>query len=459
MKTGIARFLGIPLLTFWALGIVSCGSASNGTLTFYHYAMTSALNTELEEKLTAFTAESGISVKHVPISKDNYDAAISTKLTSSKTGIDVLYLDQPLLAQYAKAGSIANLDDYVSDDVSYEDPTITVDGAEVFNKNAFYESAWKTAQYQGSTYAIPLTLNTSVLFYNLATIKAACSYDTDEEATSALSSIATWQDLKDFVNGAGDYSGHGVNGLGSSYAMFGGMGDGGYMGWYSQCFIAAAGGEMMDETTKVVLPDDDGSVTTAFEMIKYLYDRSPDSLINSSSGFTGTSASPAGKILFKLADSSAIDDLDVAYTTFGAIPFPGFSAAIGSMSNIGGENLAIASKSTLKGEAVELIHFLLSEDSMPFLQQCTNNYAAVKEYATIDTFATDAASPVYAMYSVIKSQLVTAQVRPVVSGWLQVNDNAIPQYLGYYIDGDEGYETPTPAIAAIREYAADYLAY
>ena len=52
----------------------------------------------------------------------------------------------------------------------------------------------------------------------------------------------------------------------------------------------------------------------------------------------------------------------------------------------------------------------------------------------------DAASPTYKMYSVVKTQLSSAQVRPVVAGWMQVNDNGIPTHgkkLYIVIEADE----------------------
>jgi ABC-type glycerol-3-phosphate transport system substrate-binding protein len=438
-----------------ALSLASCGSSSDSNeVTFYHYGTTSELSNEFTSILADFTEESGIKVKRVPITKDNYNAAVSQKMGGKKNDIDLLYLDQPLLAQYAKSGLIENLSDYFTNDTSSSDEVVTVDGEEKFNQNAFYSSAWSTAVYDGKPYAIPLTLNTSILYYNLTTIKTAGNYSSDDEALEAVSSIATRSDLKDFVAGEGDYSGHKVNNLGSEYALFSGMGDGGYMGRYSQCYVASSGGELFDETTSSVLPNDDGTITDAFEMIKYMYDNSPKSIMNSSTGFKGTSSSPAGKVLFSLADGSAIDDLDVSYTTFGAIKFPGKTEEIGSKSNIGGENLVIPSRSEHKENAIKLAKYLISSECMSFIQECTKNYAAVEKYATIDTFSNDASSSVYQMYSTIKDQLATAQVRPVVKGWMDVNDNAIPTNLNKYIDGTS---TVIEAIENIRTYASETL--
>jgi len=443
-KIGLTFVIGSAL----ACSVAGCGGSGGSgsdTITFYHYAMTNSLNEQLESKLSAFTEETGIKVKHVAVAKDNYNATITTKLTGKKKDIDVAYLDQPLLAQYASSSVLYKLDDYV---ITSSEAGETVEDGDSFkfNKSAFNESAWATAVYDGSVYAIPLTMNTSVLFYNTATIKAAGGYATDEEAIAAVEAIKTWSDLKTFAER--------IEGLGTDYALFTGMSDGGYMGWYSQCFIAAAGGKLYDDTTKTVLPDDDGSVTRAFEMIKYMYDKSPEAIRNSTTSFTGTTTAPAGKALFQLADSSLIKDLNVSYTTFGAIQIPGETGTIGSVSNIGGENLVITQKSENKDKALKLIKYLISEDCMSMFQSCTNNFSAVNKYATISTFSTDTSSSTYKMYSVIKTQLATAQVRPVVNGWTDVNDNGIPPHLKSYINGEK---TVSEAITAIRNYAAQYL--
>ena len=58
------------------------------------------------------------------------------------------------------------------------------------------------------------------------------------------------------------------------------------------------------------------------------------------------------------------------------------------------------------------------------------------------------------MYSVVKTQLSSAQVRPVVAGWMQVNDNGIPTHLKAYVEGTKSFDD---AIGAIRKYAAQYL--
>jgi ABC-type glycerol-3-phosphate transport system substrate-binding protein len=282
------KYLALILGGLGALSLASCGSSSDSNeVTFYHYGTTSELSNEFTSILANFTEETGIEVKRVPITKDNYNAAISQKMGGKKNDIDLLYLDQPLLAQYAKSGLIEDLSDYFTDDTSSEDEVVKVDGEEKFNQNAFYSSAWNTAIYNGKPYAIPLTLNTSILYYNLATIKAAGNYSSDEEALAAVNSIVTWSDLKDFVAGEGNYAGHKVNDLGSEYALFSGMGDGGYMGWYSQCYVASSGGTLFDRTTSTVLPNDDNTITDAFQMIKYMYDNSPKSIMNSSTGFKG----------------------------------------------------------------------------------------------------------------------------------------------------------------------------
>ena len=460
MKKKLAIILAAMLLIAAVTTVlVACNKTSSDEISFYYYAMNNALNNELKAKLNKFTEETGIKVKPVSISKDNYNSSVSSKLTSTKKviDIDVMYLDQPNLAQYAAPGYIMKLDDYVTTNSS-DEGTVTADNdvGFAFNKSAFSESAWKTAVYSGSTYAIPLTLNTSVLYYNVETIKAATGLTSDEEAIAAVEAIKTWDDLKAFADG--------ISGLGSTYALFGGMGNGGYLGWYSQVFVAAAGGKMYDEATKTVLPNEDGSVTKAFDMIKYMFDKSPKTIRNESTGFTGSTASPAGKILFSLADSSSINDLKSrTYTTMRAIPIPSENETIGSVSNIGGENLVIPSRSANKDKALKLIKYLVSDECMPLFEKCTNNFAAVNKYATVKEFADledneKVKATVTHLYTVVKQQLATAQVRPVVAGWLNVNDKSIPTALVKYVDPDKDTLNSVQAVLdEIRTSASGYL--
>ena len=458
MKKKLAAILTIVLVfAMLATVLVACDKKGSEEVTFYYYAMQTGLNTELQAKLNAFTEKTGIKVKPVPISKDNYNTSVTTKLTSKNPGIDVMYLDQPNLAQYATPGYILNLDEYVTTSSS-EEGTVEAnnDVGFAFNKNAFIGSAWQTTQLNGSTYAIPLTLNTSVLYYNVKTIAQATGLSEDA-AIAAVEAIKTWDDLKTFAEG--------INGIGSTYALFGGMGNGGYLGWYSQVFVAAAGGTMYDAASKTVLPNNDGSVTRAFEMIKYLFDKSPKSIRDTSTGFTGSTSEPAGKILFSLADSSSINDLKSrTYTTFRAIPVPGESEAIGSVSNIGGENLVIPARTANKEQALKLVQFLVSGECMPLFEKCTNNFAAVNKYATVKEFAdmednATVKATVTHLYSVVKLQLATAQVRPVVAGWMNVNDKSIPTALVKYVDptGSDVLTSVDAVLAAIREDAASYL--
>ena len=296
MKKILSAFLCGLLCCTFLCGLVACTDdkkPGDDAVVFYYYGVESTLKTEFEAKIEKFEKETGIKVKPIGITKDSYNASMMTKITSKKADIDLVYLDQPLIAQYSS--NLMNLDEYIVDNAESDEPILSAENnvGFKFNKNAFTKGAWNTNVYEGSVYGLPLTITSSVLFYNVATIKEALGLATDEEAIAKVNAIKSWKDLESFAKE--------VDGLGSKYALFGGMGDGGYMGWYSQCFIGAAGGKLYDEQTKTVLPNDNGEITDAFNMIKYLYDNSPESLRNSVEGFKGTNTKPAGKIIFNLS--------------------------------------------------------------------------------------------------------------------------------------------------------------
>lgn len=441
--------------------LVACNSGGGSdAVTFYYYTVGDAgLTAQLNQKLADFTALTGIKVQPIGIAKDNYNSAISTKFTSRKTDMDVLYLDQPRLAQYASSNLLYNLDDYVTVDPS-DAETVEVEGMTLFNKNAFSSSAWETTVYNGSTYAIPLTLNTSVLYYNISTVKEALKLQDDEAVKERMNSIKTWADVDSLV--ADIKAAQGEAAFTSKYALLNGLGESGYLGWYSQCFIASAGGQMYDPAGKQVLPDADGTATLALTKLKEWMDLSPKSIYNTNTAFTGSNSEPAGKVIFSLADSSAIEKFNVNYTDFYAIKFPGRTEEIGSKSNIGGENLVVTSKSTKKEESIKLIQFLVSENCMPLIQACTKNFAAVTKYASLDEVVNAAVKnpkdSIKQMYGVIQDQLATAQVRPVVNGWMQVNDSAIPSALKTLIEssGDKAALVAT-ALSSIRTASAAFI--
>lgn len=462
MKKFVVTMLLVVLVACSLVAVlVGCGkTADSEAVTFYYYTVGNAgLTAQLNQKLADFTAKTGIKVQPIGIAKDNYNSAISTKFTSKKTDMDVLYLDQPRLAQYASSNLIYALDEYVTTD-STDSETVEQGDKVLFNKNAFNASAWETTVYNGSTYAIPLTLNTSVLFYNVKTVTEALGLTDEQAAVARMETIKTWADVDKLV--ADIKAKHGDSAFSSKYALLNGLGESGYLGWYSQCFIASAGGKMYDPQSKVVLPDEDGTATEGLTKLKEWMDLSPKSIYNTNTAFTGTVSEPAGSVIFSLADSSAIEKFNVNYTDFYAIQFPGKTTEIGSKSNIGGENLVIASKSVKKAEAVKLIQYLVSEDCMSLIQACTKNFAAVTKYASLDTVVNavfdNPKDSVKKMYATIQSQLATAQVRPVVNGWMQVNDTTIPGALKTMIEASGNTaELVAAALATIRSGAGAFI--
>ena len=58
----------------------------------------------------------------------------------------------------------------------------------------------------------------------------------------------------------------------------------------------------------------------------------------------------------------------------------------------------------------------------------------------------------------VQQQLASAQVRPVVAGWMNVNDKSIPTALVKYVDPDkESLGSVDAVLAEIRQSAAGYL--
>ena len=84
MKRKLALILTICLLVASAVAVLAaCNKGGDNEISFHYYAMTNVLNNELKAKLGKFTEETGIKVKPVSISKDNYNSSVSSKLTST----------------------------------------------------------------------------------------------------------------------------------------------------------------------------------------------------------------------------------------------------------------------------------------------------------------------------------------------------------------------------------------
>lgn len=381
------------LIILFSLCLVGCKKdKTEDTLYFMAYQpATNEAKSIYTSILTEFTNETGYKVKPIFVPKDNYNTKIRNNFRSKTAYPDVFYLDQPVLADYVD--QCLNLDEGFFDDN--------------FPQDAFFQSALDTTVYNGSTYAVPLSLTSSVLLYN----------------KSLVNTLPTSWD--EWVN---------MN-VSSGKALFGGIGSGGYASWYFQAFLKSAGGEMVINKEPVF---NNAKGVEAAQMVANLYGKSSKTIRESSDAFTN------GNVMFQLAHSSDIINSYNKNPTFcnsnlAATLFIPQSVGGTSYSNIGGENLAINKKPRNLEASKLLVKFLLREENVSKI--IGQNFAANKNYAKVpnnDPITGEEYSVVVKeCLSVVLEQLNTASARPAVKGWIEVNDKYLADALSAILDEGE----------------------
>lgn len=372
------KFLSILLsavVLFGAVSLFGCNKESGSTaLQFWAYQPnTQADQNEFKDMLKEFTAETGIEVKPNFITKDDYKTTFNASLRA-KNKPDVAYLDQPLVAKYAEEGVLYAMDD-------------AIDVSEYLSSLEYFEGAYETTVYKGKTYALPLTITTSVLFYNKDLVSEP---------------FETWDEWLAIAKTLDE----------SQSGLFEGIGNGGYASWYFQVFLENVGGSFMNEDETAVTFNDAKGVEAA-NMIKDLYEATPKSIRDSSNAFGH------GLIATKLGSSYDIDTITNSFPNlnFGVIKVPVPNEGDTSYSNIGGENLVVLESTKNKEDAMKLVEFLMRKENQEKISKFSGNFSTVKEYATVDE-----SDPNRDKKLVVLDQLNTACARPSLPEWLSVND-------------------------------------
>ena len=355
------------------LSLLACGDSDKDTLTFMAYQPASQVNQDkYKALLNKFTEQTGIKVKANFVVKDKYKTSFSSSLMSNKVP-DLAYIDQPLIADYASNGQIEDLTDYFG----------ALNG---IKKEDFFSGAFDTVMYNGKIYGVPLNITSTVMFYN-------------KDLVSESELPNSWEELLAI----------GEN-LPSGKALTDGIGNAGYSAWYFQAFLANNGGTLVNADKTAVTFNDEKGVETA-KFLQDMYALSPKTIRDTKDAFGN------GLVAFKLGSSSDIDNISQNFPqlNFGVMKMVPNQAGATSYSNIGGENLVITAKSTKKDKAKQLLEFLLQDDNIKQISEFTGNFSALKRCAE----TTDARK------LVIKEQLETAQARPSIPKWIQVNDDFI----------------------------------
>ena len=407
MKAKKIRVLALVIMTVFMVsvcaGVLSaCNDKDGGSdeLIFMAYAPANEQSkTIYNQILEAFTQETGIKVKPIYVPKDSYNTKLSSNFKTKDNKPDVFYLDQPVLA------------DYVAQCLNLDTGFFAEEGQEGLKKSDFFASAMDTAVYNGSTYAVPFSLTTSVLLYNKALV------------TELPTNWNEWKNMS----------------VPADKALFGGIGAGGYASWYFQAFLKSAGGQMVANNKAVF---NSAEAVNATQMVVDLYAKSPKTVRETTNAFA------TGKVMFTLAHSADIVNFYSANPTWcaqnmGASLFIPKEDGGVSYSNIGGENLAIRKDSGKEEQAKQLVKFLLREENVTKL--IGQNFSAIKSLAKVPTnnpITGEAYSEVVkdALGKVL-AQLDTASARPAVKGWTKVNDMYLANALADILENGENIQS------------------
>lgn len=111
--------------------------------------------TAMQAVVDAYTAENpGVTINLQPYPFAQFFQVAELRLRSADTGIDLVYVDAPLLASYASRGFLSPID-------------------EDTDTASLVPAALDAGQYEGTQYALPINNSAQVLFYNKALFEAA----------------------------------------------------------------------------------------------------------------------------------------------------------------------------------------------------------------------------------------------------------------------------------------------
>jgi multiple sugar transport system substrate-binding protein len=184
----------IPVLAVAAaLGLAACsGGAGHGSADAITVAVSSSPSaTALEALAPAFEKKTGIKVTFVNLPYAQLAAKVLLASKEPGHAYDVIQFDSPMLASLANGGALANLGPQARQSASYDFADIPA-------------QVQQYAQYHGTTYALPLSTEPYVLWYNTSLF-----------GKLGLKPPASWPQ---YVSDARKLSGHGSYGNDSGFS-------------------------------------------------------------------------------------------------------------------------------------------------------------------------------------------------------------------------------------------------
>lgn len=356
-------------------------------------------------------AHEGVTIDIATQSTADFYSSYTMALMNKDNFPDIAYVDHVFVQRLAYDGLIGNLSDYGADEV----------------KDKFIDSLWSTTQFNGGTYALPMSANVLTVAYNKALLTKVLGKEfTDADMPKNWTEyMAIGKKIEEY-NTANNLTGNNKLYLTTVPA---GTGNESMGAMFFMSYAARSGGRLMnDNLTAMELATEQNKSAAA--KIKQLGDL----------GYTPTSFSESkfetGKVAFiemgpwKLIDYSRIsasqkDICDIRYTNV----FP-LSSGGQTQGALGLYSLVMTKKTKNATLAADFIKYLTTSDEIQLAHNTVQNLMPTTKTAIANEYYQTAE------WSVFINQLNNIVARPGSAAWPAIQ-RSLAEYVTQLVTGDK----------------------
>lgn len=353
----------------------------------------------------------GVTIDIATQSTADFYSSYTLALMNKDNFPDIAYVDHVFVQRLAYDGLIGNLSKYGADEL----------------KDKFIDSLWNTTQFEGGTYALPMSANVLTLAYN----KALLSKVFDREFTDA-DMPTNWDEYMAIGKKIADYNAK--NNLSGNDKLYlttvpAGTGNESMGAMYFMAYSARSGGRLMnDNLTAMDLATEQNKSAAA--KIKELGDK----------GYTTTSFAESkfetGKVAFiemgpwKLVDYSRINEsqkeiCDIRYAS--VMPLADGGSSQGAL---GLYSLVMTKKTKNAALAADFIKFLTTNDEIQLAHNTVQNLMPTTKTALANEYYQTAE------WKVFVQQLNNIVARPGSAAWPTIQ-RTLAEYVTQLVTGDK----------------------
>lgn len=356
-------------------------------------------------------AHEGVTIDIATQSTADFYSSYTMALMNKDNFPDIAYVDHVFVQRLAYDGLIGNLSDYGADEV----------------KDKFIDSLWSTTQFNGGTYALPMSANVLTVAYNKALLTKVLGKEfTDADMPKNWTEyMAIGKKIEEY-NTANNLTGNNKLYLTTVPA---GTGNESMGAMFFMSYAARSGGRLMnDNLTAMELATEQNKSAAA--KIKQLGDL----------GYTPTSFSESkfetGKVAFiemgpwKLIDYSRIsasqkDICDIRYINV----FP-LSSGGQTQGALGLYSLVMTKKTKNAALAADFIKYLTTSDEIQLAHNTVQNLMPTTKTAIANEYYQTAE------WSVFINQLNNIVARPGSAAWPAIQ-RSLAEYVTQLVTGDK----------------------